>query len=73
MATYSSHRFIMGKWKPTVFFCLNGDILIFLMFIDMFFTFHKTFVQTAEFDWVPGRQKGLTFDKTLRNISSQKL
>ena len=26
MATYSSHRLIMGKVEICIFFCLNGDI-----------------------------------------------
>ena len=30
MATYSSIRFIMGKEEIDNFFCLNGDIWIFL-------------------------------------------
>ena len=29
MATYSSHRLIMGKVEICIFFCLNGDIWIF--------------------------------------------
>ena len=29
MATYSSHRLIMGKEEIDNFFCLIGDILIF--------------------------------------------
>ena len=33
------------------------------MFIDMSSTFQKTFVQIAQFDWLPGRQKGLIFHK----------
>ena len=34
MATYSSHRLIMGKVEICNFFCLNGDIWIF--FTEMF-------------------------------------
>ena len=34
MATYSSHRLIMGKEEIDIFFCLMGDILIF--FTEMF-------------------------------------
>ena len=30
MVTYSSHRLIMGKEEIDIFFCLNGNILIFL-------------------------------------------
>ena len=32
------------------------------------FTFHKTFVQIAEFDWLPGRQKGIFFRKNVKKI-----
>ena len=35
MATYSSHRLIMGKEEIDNFFCLIEDILIF--FTEMFF------------------------------------
>ena len=31
MATYSSHRLIMGKEEIVNFFCLNGDIWMFLL------------------------------------------
>ena len=31
MATYSSHRLIMGKVEICIFFCLNGDIWIFFL------------------------------------------
>ena len=34
MATYSSHRLIMGKKEIDNFFCLIGEILIF--FTEMF-------------------------------------
>ena len=30
--------------------------------------FHKTFGQIAEFDWLPGRQRGLIFVKMLKNL-----
>ena len=53
----------MGKVEIDNFFCLNGDVWIFFteMFIEKCSTFHETFVQIAEFDWLPGRQKGLIF------------
>ena len=38
---------------------------IFGFFTEMF---HKTFVQIAEFDWLPGLQKGLIFVKMLKNL-----
>ena len=31
MATYSSHRLTMGKWKYAICFCLNGDIWEFVL------------------------------------------
>ena len=30
--------------------------------------FHMTFVQTGEFDWLSGRQKGLIFVKMFKNL-----
>ena len=33
------------------------------MFINMSSKFHKTVVQIAEFDRLPGQQKGLIFEK----------
>ena len=30
--------------------------------------FQKTFVQIAEFDWLPGRQKGLIFEKIFKYL-----
>ena len=49
MATYSSHRLIMGKEEIDNFFCLIGDIWIFFteMFIEKSCMFHTTFVQIA--------------------------
>ena len=59
MATYSSHRLIMIKEEIDNFFCLIGDILIFFteMFIEYSSTFHMTFVQIGEFDWLSGGKK----------------
>ena len=60
----------MCKQEIGNFFCLNGDIWKIklqkcllsspLLFIRL--------VQNAEFDWLPGRQKGLTFVKMLKNL-----
>ena len=60
MATCSSHRLIMGLKEIDNFFCFIGDILNFFteMFIELSSTFHMTFVQIGEFDWLSGRQKG---------------
>ena len=68
MATYSSHRIIMGKEEIDNFFCLIGDILNF--FTEMFIssTFHMTFVQIGEFDWLSRRQKGSIFVKMFKNL-----
>ena len=71
MATYSSHRLIMGKEEIDNFFCLIGDIWIFFlteMFIEKSSTFHATFVQIGEFDWLSGRQKGSIFVKMFKNL-----
>ena len=56
MATFSSHRHIMGKEEIEKI----GDIWIFFteMFIEYSSTFHMTFVQIGEFDCLLGRQKG---------------
>ena len=71
MATYSSHRLLMGKEEIDIFFCLIGDILNFFfteMFIELSSTFHMTFVQIGEFDWLSGRQKGSIFVKKFKNL-----
>ena len=38
------------------------------MFIELSSTFHMTFVQIGEFDWLFGRQKGSIFIKMFKNI-----
>ena len=45
------------------------------MFIAVFSTFHMTFVQISDFDWLPGLQKGKFSKKKKRKkmlLSSQK-
>ena len=42
------------------------------MFIEKFSMFHMAFVQIAEFDWLPGQQKGI-FYKISYNIRRKKL
>ena len=37
-------------------------------FTEMFIKFYKAFVQIIEFDWLPGRQKGLIFNKNVKKI-----
>ena len=74
MATYSSHRLIMGKGEIDNFFCLIGDILNFFfteMFIECSSMFHMTFVQIGEFDWLSGWQKGSIFLKCLKIFFSE--
>ena len=70
MATYSSNRLIMGKEEIDNFFCLIGDIWIFLteMLIELSSMFHMTFVQIGEFDWLSVRQKGSIFVKMFKNL-----
>ena len=61
MATYSSHRLIMGKEEIDNLFCLIGDIWIFILLKCLLSSpppFHTAFVQIGEFDWLSGRQKG---------------
>ena len=71
MATYIFHRLIMGKGKFGIFFRLNLDIwnlciqnfllsspLRFILEQYTLSRFHMSFVKFAEFDWLPGRQKG---------------
>ena len=58
----------MVKEDIDIFFCLIGDIWIFFtdMFIKWSYTFHMTFVQIGEFDWLSGRQKGSSFVKIFK-------
>ena len=69
MATYSSHRLIMGKVKMCKFFLSQWRNLetifseMFIEFIELSSTFHMTFVQIGVFDWLSGRQKGSIFEK----------
>ena len=69
MATYNFHRLIMGKEETDNRFCFIGDIWIFLQkCLLSLFTFHTTFVQIGEFDWLWGRQKGSIFVKMFINL-----
>ena len=70
MATYSFHRLIMGKVEICKFFLSQWKYLDFFteMFIELSSTFHMTFVQIGEFDWLSGRQKGSIFEKTFKNL-----
>ena len=71
MATYSSHRLIMGKVEISIFFSVSMEIFgnfFTEMFIELSSTFHMTFVQIGVFDWLSGRQKGSIFVKTFKNL-----
>ena len=70
MATFSSHRLIMGKEEIDNFFLSHWEYFDFFteMLIEKSSTFHITFVQIGEFDWLLGRQKGPIFVKTFKNL-----
>ena len=71
MATYSSHRLIMGKEEIDNFFCLIGDIWIFFLqkcLLSSPLRFIRLFVQIGEFDWLSARQKGSIFVKMFKNL-----
>ena len=74
MATYSSHRFIMGKVEICKFFLSQWRYLE-KNFTEMFFelssTFYMTFVQIGVFDWLSGRQKGSIFENKRLKIFFQ--
>ena len=65
MATYSSHRLIMGKEEIDNFFLSHWGYFEFFFYVS---TFHMTFVQIGEFDWLSGRQKGSIFVKMFKNL-----
>ena len=66
MATYSSHRLIMGKEEIDNFFYLENFFTE--MFIEKSSTFHTTFVQIGEFDWFVGTAKRVNFRKMFKNL-----
>ena len=70
MATYTSHRLIMGKEEIDKKNLSQRGYLDFFteMFIELSSTFHTTFVQISEFDWLSARQKGSIFDKMFKNV-----
>ena len=66
MATYSSHRLIMGKVEICNFFLSQWRYLEFFfteMFIEKSSMFCITYVQIGVFDWLSGRQKRVNFRK----------
>ena len=59
----------MGKEEIDNFFCLIGDIWIFLQKCLLSSPmFQTTFVQIGEFDWLSVRPKGLIFVKVFKNL-----
>ena len=70
MATYSSHRLIMGKVEIDHFSVSLGIFGIFFteLFIEYSSTFRMTFVQIGEFDWLSGLLKGSIFVKMFKYL-----
>ena len=71
MATYSSHRLIIGKEEIDNFFRLIGDIWNFFLqkcLLSSPLRFIRLFVQIGEFDWLSARQKGSIFVKMFKNL-----
>ena len=57
-----------GKTENRLFSVSMGTSGFFTeIIIEYASTFHKTFVQIAEFDWLSGRQKGLIFEINIKN------
>ena len=74
MATYISHRLIMGKEEILTFFSVSLGIFEknkTKMFIERSSTFHTTCLQIGEFDWLSARQKGSIFVKCLNIFFSE--
>ena len=73
MATYRSHRLIMGKEEIDNFFLSHWGYFDFFteMFIEQSSTFHMTFAQIGEFDWLSGRQKVSIFVKMFKIFFSE--
>ena len=68
MATYSSHRLIMGKVEICIFFLSQWRYLEFFfteMFIEYSSMFHITFVQIGVFDWFGMAAKRANFRKNV--------
>ena len=63
----------MGKEEIDNIFLSHWGYLDFFteMFIELSSTFHTTFVQIGEFDWLSGRQKGSIFVKCLKIFFSE--
>ena len=68
MATYSSHRLIMGKEEIDNFFCLIGDIWIFFLQKCLLSSPLRFIRLLSKFGWLSGRQKGSIFVKMFKNL-----
>ena len=71
MATYSSHRLIMGKEEIDNFFWFIGDIWNFFLqkcILSSPLRFIRLWFQIGEFDWLSTRQKGSIFVKMFKNL-----
>ena len=63
--------FILKKGhQPGVYVPLRALFLVCFteMFVEYSSTFHKTFVQIGEFDWLSGRLKGSIFVKMFKYL-----
>ena len=67
MATYSSHRLILGKEEIDNFFCLIRDIWK-KDLQKCLLSSRTTFVQIGESDCLSVRQKGSIFVKMFKNL-----
>ena len=67
MATYSSHRLIMGKVEICIFFVTMEIFVFFLQkcLLSSPLMFHITFVEIGVFDWLSGRKKSDNFHKNV--------
>ena len=71
MATYSSHRLIMGKEEIDNFFCLIGDIWNFFLqkcLLSSPLRFIRPLSKSVNFDWLSARQKWSIFVKMFKNL-----
>ena len=68
MATYSSHRLIMGKEEIDNFNFIGDNRFFFCteMFIELSSMFHTTFVQIAQFDWLTDSK--VFFSETVKRM-----
>ena len=70
MATYSSHRLIMGKEEIDNSFCFIGDIWIFFQkcLLSSPLRFVRLLSKSVNFYWLSARQKGSIFVKMFKNL-----